>query len=83
MAPKLCKLKDNIDNQLWWIRTDRVAKARVSGMTGKCLRLTVDEVIASPGWKAETKILEGATEALMVSERFMLEPMVEDTPGAP
>ena len=32
VAPKLCKLKDDIDNQLWWIRTDRVAKARVSGM---------------------------------------------------
>lgn len=80
VVPKLCNLDGEIDSLLWWIRTDCVAKARVAGMTSKCMEWMVNDVIGSAGWRAETKIPQGAVDALMVSARDMLEPGLDDAP---
>lgn len=74
VVPRLLKLDDEIDNQLWWIRLDCVEKAQVSGMGSACLKLTTDEVQENAGWDAEIKIREGAAMLLRVPERTMLEP---------
>ena len=78
VVPKLCNLNGEIENGLWWIRTDCVAKADVMGMTGKCTEWAVNTVVGNAGWRAETIIPEGAAEELMVAEREMLDPVVED-----
>ena len=78
VVPRLSTLDGDIDNMLWWIRTDCVAKASIQGMTEKCMEWTVDEVIANPGWRAETRIVEGAVGVLMVPEHFMLDPVSGD-----
>jgi len=75
-------MNGDIDNQLWWIRTDYVSKAVVIGMTDKCVEWTTSEVIVKPAWGAESRIPQGAVEALMVSERVMLGPRPEDTPDS-
>lgn len=77
VVPKLCAVDGEIDDQLWWIRSTCVAKAKVEGMTDLCAEMTIDEVISKPGWRAEIKISDGAVKALMVPERDMLEPTVE------
>ena len=77
VVPKLCAVDGDIDNQLWWIRSTCIAKAKVEGMTPMCKEMTVDEVISNAGWRAETRISDGAVKALMVPERDMLEPFVE------
>lgn len=77
VVPKLCALDGELDNDLWWIRSSCVAKAEIQGMTERYTELTVNGVIANPGWRAETKISDGAVEVLMVPERDMLEPAVE------
>lgn len=77
VVPKLCAVDGELDNELWWIRSGCVAKAEIQGMTDRCTELTVNDVIANPGWRAETKIADGAVEVLMVPERDMLEPTVE------
>lgn len=80
VVPKLCNLNGDIDNGLWWIRTDCVASARVEGMTDGCVEWTVNDVIGNAAWRAETVIPDGAAEALMVAERDMLDPIVDDVP---
>lgn len=77
VVPKLCSIDGDIDNQLWWIRSSCVAKAKVEGMTHMCEEMTIEEVISNAGWRAETRISDGAVKALMVPERDMLEPSVE------
>ena len=78
VVPKLLKLDGEIENMLWWIRTDCVAKAEIPGMGEKCMEWTVNEVVGNTGWRAETKIPEGAIEVLMVPEYPMLEPVSGD-----
>lgn len=82
IVPRLINMNGDIDNQLWWIRTDYVSKAVVIGMTDKCVEWTTSEVIVKPAWGAESRIPQGAVEALMVSERVMLGPRPEDTPDS-
>jgi len=74
VVPKLLNMDGEMDNSLWWIRMDCVAKASIQGMAGECSRYTIEEVIRNPGWRAETRIPEGAAELLAVEERGMLEP---------
>lgn len=62
------------ENLLWWICTDCILKACISGMGDKCMEWTVNEVTKNVGWRAETRIPEGAVGVLMVHERPMLEP---------
>lgn len=78
VVPKLCDLGGEIEHQLWWIRTDCVAKANIPGMSSECMDQTINDAIKSPGWRAETKITQGAVDALMVEGRTMLDPVVED-----
>jgi hypothetical protein len=80
VVPRLLNLNGEIDNQLWWIRTDCVAKAVIIGMMDKCVEWTTSEVIGKPAWMAESRIPEGAVKVLMVSERVMLGPRPEDIP---
>ena len=74
VVPRLLKLDDEIDTQLWWIRLDWIEKAQVSGMGSSCLKLTTDDVRDNGGWEAEMKTQEGAVMLLMVPECTMLEP---------
>jgi len=78
VVPKLINMNGDVENQLWWIRTDCVGKARVMGMMDICNQWTAEEAIGKPAWRAETKIVEGAVESLKVPERYMLDP--EDVP---
>lgn len=77
VAPKLCAIDGETESQLWWIRTECVAKAKIKGMVGGCTEMTVADVISNLGWQADIKISDGAVRALMVPERDMLEPSVE------
>ena len=77
VIPKLCTVDGHINNELWWIRGNSVAEAKVEGMTRMCREMTVQEVIPSAGWRAETRITDGAVRVLMVPERDMLEPSIE------
>ena len=79
VVPKLINMNGEINNQLWWIRTDSIAKAVIMGMMDKCAERTTSEVIGWPAWVAESRIPEGAVKILMVSERTMLGPRPEDT----
>ena len=78
VVPRLLKLDGELENQLWWIRTDCVAKAEIPGMGEKCIEWTVNDVIVNIGWRVETKIPEGAIDVLMVPEHPMLEPVLGD-----
>jgi hypothetical protein len=69
---KLLNLDGEIENMLWWIRTDCIADASIPGMGDRCLEWTVNEVIGNTGWRTETKIPEGAVGVLMVPEHLML-----------
>ena len=53
VVPRLLKLDNEIENQLWWIRLDWIEKAQISGMGSACLKLTTDEVRDNGGWEAE------------------------------
>lgn len=77
VVPRLLTLDSDIDSMLWWIRTDCVAKANIQGMMGECMRWSIDEAIGNAGWRAETRILEGAVQVLMVPELMMLDPASE------
>ena len=77
IIPKLCSINSDINNELWWIRSTWVAKAKVEGMTHMCKENTVEEVVSNVGWSAETRISDGAVKALMVPEQDMLEPSIE------
>jgi hypothetical protein len=74
IVPRLLNYTGETDNQLWWIKTDRIAKAEVPGMTPACAERTIQEVIAGAAWRVEMRIPEGAVEALMVEECGMLAP---------
>ena len=78
VVPRLLKLDGEYKNQLWWIHTDCVAKAEIQGMGEKCVEWTVNDVIVNTGWRAETRIPEGAIDLLMVPEYPMLEPVSGD-----
>jgi len=78
VVPRLTNLDGEIENLLWWIRTDCITKACVQGMTDRCMERTVNEVIGNVGWRSEGKIPEGAVNLLMVPERIMLEPQLDD-----
>lgn len=80
VVQRLLNMNSDIDNQLWWIRTDCVAKAVVIGMGGKCAEWTTSEVVGKSVWMAESRIPEGAAEVLKVFERIMLGPRPEDAP---
>ena len=77
IVPKLLELADEPDRQLVWIVSELVAKAKVEGMVRGCLAQTIQRVGGNPGWRAEVRIPQGATESLMVSERLMLAPDAE------
>jgi hypothetical protein len=74
VVPKLLNLENEVQNRLWCIRTDCVAKAQVPGMLDKCLEWTVGDVIENTGWQAETRIPDGAISLLIVPEHPMLDP---------
>jgi hypothetical protein len=78
IVPRLLNLDGEVENLIWCIRTENIAKARVPGMGDRCLERTVDEVIENAGWRAETKIPDGATNALMVLEHPMLDHVLAD-----
>jgi len=74
IVPRLLNNNGDIENCLWWIRTDFVGKARIQGMMDACAERTIEGAVGKPGWRSETKIPDGAVEQLMVPERGMLEP---------
>jgi hypothetical protein len=78
VVPRLSNLDGEVENLLWSVRTECIAKANVSGMGDRCSEWTVNEVVVNTGWRAEMKIPEGAVNALMVPEHLMLEPRSED-----
>lgn len=77
VVPKLLNVDGEVGNLLWSIRTDCISKAAIPGMGDRCLERTVDEVIGNTGWRAESKIPDGAVNALMVPEL----PMLDNTSG--
>ena len=72
---KLRRLDGEVSHQLWWIRLQDVIKAQVPGMGIGCLAQTVTTVANNECWFAETRVVEGATNYLMVTER------IPDWPG--
>jgi len=78
VVPRLSNQDGDGENQLWSIRTDCIATAKVIGMGDICLEQTTFEVITNTGWRAEMKIPEGAVTVLMVPEHLMLEPVLVD-----
>jgi len=82
VVPRLINMNGDIDNQLWWIQTDCVSKAVVIGMGDKCVEWMTSEVVAKPAWGAESRIPQGAVEALMISKCVMLGPRPDDAPDS-
>lgn len=78
VVPRLLNIDGEVENLLWWIRTECISKASIPGMESRCLERTVDEVIGNAGWRAETKIPDGAVDALMVPEHPMLDYLSAD-----
>jgi hypothetical protein len=78
VVPRLLNLDGEVENLLWNIRTEHIAKANVPGMGDRCSEWTVNDVVVNTGWRAELKIPEGAVNALMVPEHLMLEPVAGD-----
>lgn len=66
MVPLLTSVGGEEDKRLWTIATEYVAVAKVQGMTETCVQWTTNEVAASPGWRAESNMIEAVVEALMV-----------------
>jgi hypothetical protein len=78
VVPRLLNLDGEVENLLWHIRTEHIAKADVPGMGDRCSEWTINDVVVNTGWRAELKIPEGAVNVLMVAEHLMLEPRAED-----
>ena len=69
IGKKLRRQDGEVTHQLWWIRSQDVVKAQVVGMGIGCLTRTVTTVASNECWFAETRIVDGATNYLMVTER--------------
>ena len=69
VGKKLRRLDGSIFHQLGWIRSQEVVKAQVPGMGMECLTQTVMGVGNNECWFAETRVVDGATNHLMVTER--------------
>lgn len=68
VVPLLTSVGGEDDRSAWGIRTDCVAVARVQGMTETCMQWAINEAVAYPGWGVEYKMIDGAVEALIMSD---------------
>jgi hypothetical protein len=75
VGKRLRQLSGTASNSLWWIRTEEVIKAQVPGMGLGCLSRTVTNFGDSSCWLSEMRVIDGAIDHLMVSER------IPDWPG--
>ena len=73
VIPRLLMTNGEVDGQLMAIRSG-IMCARVPGMMERCTEQTIAGAIDKPGWKAESNVVEGAVDLLMVAERVMLAP---------
>ena len=71
VIPRLLITTGEVDGQLMATRSG-IMCARVPGMMERCTEQTIAGEIDKPGWKAESNVVEGAVDLLMVAERVML-----------
>ena len=68
VARKVRKLVDgSVSNELWLIQSN-LLRAEIPGMGRDCLMATVDKVGHHHCWYADSEIVDGAVECLMVDE---------------
>jgi len=71
VGKKVRKFHDGtISHQLWFIRSTEVLRAEIPGMKKLCLAKTVESVADNWCWYSDKRIVDGAIEYLMVTERI-------------